>query len=68
LVLATHPDSMRGVDYRGDITLVVGKSFGNVRDGDQGLKRVGRKGDRCHRIAIEGIPLVDPIQDALYQT
>jgi hypothetical protein len=60
---------MRGVDYRGDdITLVVGKSFGNARDGDQGLKRVGRKGDRCHRIGIEGIPLVDPVQDALYQT
>ena len=58
---------MRGIDYRAPaIALLIGKSFGNARDGDQGLKRVGRKGDRCQRIAIEGIPLVDPVQEALY--
>jgi hypothetical protein len=69
LIVATDPDAMRGVDYRADeITLLVGKSFGNARDGDQGLKRVGRNGDRCQRIAIEGIPLVDPVQEAAYQT
>jgi hypothetical protein len=60
---------MRGVDYRApEMTLVVGKSFVNARDADQGLKRVGRKGDKCHRILIEGIPLVDPEQEAAYQT
>jgi hypothetical protein len=69
LAVATDPDAMRGVDYRADeIALLIGKSFGNARDADQGLKRVGRKGDRCQRIAIEGIPLVDPVQEALYQT
>jgi hypothetical protein len=48
LVVATDPDAMRGVDYRADdILLLVGKSFGNARDGDQGLKRVGRNGDKC---------------------
>jgi hypothetical protein len=35
LVVATDPDAMRGVDYRADeIMLLVGKSFGNARDGD----------------------------------
>ena len=58
---------MRGIDYRAPaIALLIGKSFGNARDGDQGLKRVGRKGDRCQRIAIEGVPLIDPVQEALY--
>jgi hypothetical protein len=35
LAVATDPDSMRGVDYRADdIMLLIGKSFGNARDGD----------------------------------
>ena len=48
--------------------LVVGKSFDNVREAAQGLVRVGRLDDPCRRIAIEGIPLVDPMREALYQT
>jgi hypothetical protein len=69
LVLTSHPDSMRGVDYRApEIMLLVGKSFANARDADQGLKRVGRKGDKCQRILIDGTPLVDPEQEAAYQT
>ena len=61
---------MRGVDYRAPetgITLVVAKSFTNVREADQGLKRVGRFKDACHRVLIEGTPLVDPEQEGLYQ-
>lgn len=64
LVLATHAEAMRGVDYRAPaigITLLVGKSFENAREADQGLKRVGRQKDPCQRVAIEGIPLIDPV-------
>jgi hypothetical protein len=69
LVLATTPEAMRGVNYRAKyITLLVGKSFANAREADQGLKRVGRRTDKCWRIAIEGIPLIDPAQEALYKT
>ena len=69
LVVATTPEAMRGVDYRAKtIALLVGKSFANAREADQGLKRVGRRSDKGWRIAIEGIPLIDPTQEALYQT
>lgn len=50
LVVVIEPESMRGVDYRAPvmgILLLVGRSFCNIRDADQGLKRVGRKGDPC---------------------
>ncbi len=71
LVVATHPEAMRGVDYRSPvigITLLVGKSFANSREADQGLKRVGRLKDPYSRITIERIPLVDPLQEGLYKT
>ena len=61
---------MRGVDYRAPgtgITLVVAKSFSNVRDADQGLKRVGRFKDACHRVLVEGVSLVDAALEDLYQ-
>ena len=69
LVIATDPDAMRGVDYRAPltgITLLIGKSFANAREADQGLKRVGRFKDSCQRIAIDGTPLVDPELEASY--
>lgn len=50
LVLATGHEAMRGVDYRAEktgIILLVAQSFSNVREADQGLKRVGRFGDAC---------------------
>jgi hypothetical protein len=69
LIVATTPEAMRGVDYRAKtIALLVGKSFANAREADQGLKRVGRRTDKGWRIAIDGIPLIDPAQEALYQT
>lgn len=61
---------MRGVDYRSPligIALIIGKSFANSREADQGLKRVGRFKDPCHRIALEGIPLVDPLEEGIYK-
>lgn len=61
---------MRGIDYRAPqtgITLLIGKSFINAREADQGLKRVGRHKDACWRFAIEGIPLVDPLQRDRYE-
>ncbi len=45
LVIATQLEAMRGVDYRAEvtgITLLVAQSFPNIREADQGLKRVGR--------------------------
>lgn len=69
MIVATTPEAMRGVDYRAKaIALLVGKSFANAREADQGLKRVGRRSDKGWRIGIKGIPLIDPAQEALYQT
>ncbi len=45
LVIATQLEAMRGVDYRSKltgITLLLAQSFPNIREADQGLKRVGR--------------------------
>ena len=60
---------MRGIDYRAPvngITLIVAKSFENSREADQGLKRVGRQNDPCHRILLKGVPLIDPVLEAAY--
>lgn len=70
LVIAVEAETMRGVDYRAPqvgIMLLIGKSFANAREAGQGLARVGRLTDKCLRIAIEGIPLVDPEQEGFYQ-
>jgi late competence protein required for DNA uptake (superfamily II DNA/RNA helicase) len=45
LVIATTAEAMRGIDYRAPtvgITLIIGKSSANARDGKQKLLRVGR--------------------------
>ena len=50
LVVATEDEAMRGINYRAPlngISLLVAKSFENVREADQGMKRVGRFGDPC---------------------
>lgn len=71
LVVATTTEAMRGIDYRAPqtgITLIVGKSFNNIREADQGLKRVGRYKDYCKRVLIRGVHLIDPSEAARYQT
>ena len=53
---------MRGYDYRAfmrGICLVIAKSFVTRHDADQGLARVGRYGDKCQRILVNGVSLVD---------
>ena len=55
---------MRGLDFRADgvsICLVIAKSFSCDRAADQGLARVGRFGDRCERLLVGGVPLVDRV-------
>ena len=48
--LADNKYGMRGVNYRGNITLIIGGPFGDRRERLQGLHRVGRQGDSCYRI------------------
>ena len=48
--LAGDKYGMRGVNFRGDITLIIGGPFGDRRERLQGLHRVGRQGDNCFRI------------------
>lgn len=48
--LANEKYGMRGVNYRGNITLIIAARFGDRRERLQGLYRVGRQGDLCHRI------------------
>ena len=48
--LADNKYGMRGVNYRGDITLIIGGPFGDRRERLQGLHRVERQGDSCFRI------------------
>lgn len=45
--LANDKYGMRGVNYRGNITLIIGGPFGDRRERLQGLHRVGRQGDKC---------------------
>jgi len=62
---------MRGIDYRSSdcgITLVIAKSFTNKRTANQGLHRVGRYGDWCQRIIVEGISLIDHQEETDYYT
>jgi hypothetical protein len=48
--LANDKYGMRGVNYRGNITLIIAAPFGDRRERLQGLHRVGRQGDKCCRI------------------
>ena len=48
--LADNKYGMRGVNYRGNITLIIGGPFGDRRERLQGLHRVERQGDSCFRI------------------
>ena len=57
--LANDKFGMRGVNYRGSTTLIVAAPFGDRRERLQGLYRVGRQGDRCHRIQDTSKPDID---------
>jgi hypothetical protein len=62
IVVVADEAMMRGVDYRSDgkgLLLVVAKSFSTNRDAEQGLARVGRFGDNCARMLVQGVDLVD---------
>jgi hypothetical protein len=62
LIVVTTPFAMRGIDYRAPkngITQIIATSFKNKREALQGQERVGRFGDPCLRISIDGIPLID---------
>ena len=50
IYLANDKYGMRGVNYRGNITLIIAAPFGDRRERLQGLHRVGRQGDKCYRI------------------
>lgn len=41
------------------LTLIITKPFSSQRDAEQGLARVGRYGDACERLQLEGVELVD---------
>lgn len=62
-VLVTHEEiAMRGFDYRSpncQMTLIIDKSFTNVREAIQGRGRVGRWSDPCKRIRFSDVSLVD---------
>ena len=62
LIVATTNFGTRGANYRAKttgITLIVGKSVSEEREGRQLLNRVGREGDDCRRVIIEGVDIVD---------
>ena len=62
LLIATDDVYMRAIDYRAPDTgmsLVIAKSFNHSRQSLQGLGRVGRNGDKCNRVRLENVELVD---------
>jgi len=59
---------MRGTDFRAPkygICLIVAKAFESDRDAEQALARVGRFEDKCERLLLSGVSLVD---QELYQS
>ena len=62
-VIQTHPDAMRGVDYRacsgGGLKLLLARSLPNQRAYIQSLGRVGRYAEACDRYILEGVNAVD---------
>ena len=62
ILLITDEMLMRGYDYRGHergLTLILDQSFESQRDVDQGLARVGRYGEKCHRFITHSTPEID---------
>jgi len=62
ILIVTEASLMRGTDFRSPkygICLIVAKSFESDRDADQALARVGRFEDKCERLQLSGVPLVD---------
>jgi len=62
ILIVTEASQMRGTDFRSPIhgiCLIVAKSFESNRDAEQALARVGRFDDKCERLLLSGVPLVD---------
>ncbi len=62
ILLVSKSLIMRGTDFRSvkkGILLIVARAFDSQRETDQGLARVGRFGDKCKRLLLDGIELVD---------
>ena len=71
LVADSTAIAMRGLDYRSyenGILLIVMKSFRHQREMIQATNRVGRGGDKCRRIIIGDIDLIDHMGSCLYKS
>ena len=71
LVADSTAIAMRGLDYRSyenSILLIVMKSFRHQREMVQAANRVGRGGDKCRRVIIGDIDLIDHMGSCLYKS
>jgi hypothetical protein len=62
---------MRGFDYRSPLlglNLVIQKPFETHRHLQQGICRVGRYGERCTRLLVKGVQLIDKEAQLRYMT
>jgi hypothetical protein len=70
-LIATDIAAMRGIDYRAPtkgICLLVCKSFSNKRESNQAGYRVGRQADKCARLILKGLDLLDDAAVLSYKT
>ena len=61
-IVATSEFAMRSWDYRADqvgLSLFVLKPFAHDRDAVQGVNRVGRFRDKCRRLKLRDVEIVD---------
>ena len=71
LLIATEDKYMRAIDYRAPdtgIALVIARPFNHSRQSLQGLGRVGRNGDKCNRVRLANVELVDKEKEIIYQS
>lgn len=68
LLVATYQITMRRTDFRAPktgLTLIVARPFETLRDTQQGLGRLGRFGEKCHRIKAIDMAHVDERADEI---
>ena len=62
LIIATDEKDLRGIDLRAPkhgLVFIATRPFSTQRARQQALGRVGRFGDTCYRVSIEGVQEVD---------